>query len=96
MPSPPPRPSAILHVKVVPGASRDRLVGRHGEGVRLQVAAPPERGRANEAAVRLLAEAMGVPAERFVLVSGRSSPRKAFRVEGVTAEALGRFLDSLP
>ncbi|MDB5174520.1 MAG: hypothetical protein JWN51_3293, partial [Phycisphaerales bacterium] len=31
---------ATLNVKVVPGAKRDRVVGRYGDGVKVQVSAP--------------------------------------------------------
>jgi len=37
----------ILHVKVVPGASRDRVAGRYGDGIKIQTSAPPEAGKAN-------------------------------------------------
>ena len=45
-----------LNVKVVPGAKADRVVGRYGEGIKLQVSAPPEGGKANAAVVRVVAE----------------------------------------
>jgi uncharacterized protein (TIGR00251 family) len=88
-------PSAVLRVKVVPGASRDRVAGPHGDGVRVQVSAPPERGRANEAVARVLAAALGVGPSRVVLASGAASSRKTFRIEGLTPDDLARWLSSL-
>jgi uncharacterized protein (TIGR00251 family) len=67
-------------VKVVPGASRAGLAGAYGEGVRVRVASPPERGRANEELLGLLATALGVPQETLRLVRGASSPRKTVHV----------------
>jgi uncharacterized protein (TIGR00251 family) len=86
----------VLSVKVVPGASRDRVAGRHGEGVRVQVSAPPEGGRANRAAAEVLAAAIGVDPRRVALVSGATSPRKTFRVAGWSEADRARFLASLP
>ena len=40
-----------ISVRVSPGARRTEVVGRHGGGWRVRVAAPPERGRANEALI---------------------------------------------
>ena len=74
---------ALLNVKVVPGASRDRIAGRYGDGVKVQVAAPPEGGQANRAAERVLAEALGVKAQRVRVVKGHTHPRKVVEVEGV-------------
>ena len=48
---------ATIEVKVVPGASRDRVVGRYGDGIKVQVSAPPEGGRANKAVVDVIAAA---------------------------------------
>ena len=45
------QPSARLRVKVVPGSSRDEIVGRPGDAVKIKVTAPPEKGKANEAVV---------------------------------------------
>ncbi|HWE97792.1 MAG TPA: DUF167 domain-containing protein [Tepidisphaeraceae bacterium] len=54
-----PESSATLNVKVVPGAKRDRVVGRYGDGVKVQVSAPPEDGKANRAVVGVLAASLG-------------------------------------
>jgi uncharacterized protein len=73
----------VLHVHVQPGAGRTAVVGRHGDALKVRVAAPPTGGRANEACVALLAETFGVPAASISLSSGASSRMKRFRLEGV-------------
>ena len=61
-----------LRLRVVPGSRRPGIVGRHGDAWKLRVAVAPERGRANEAAVELLAETLGIPPGDVTLVSGKS------------------------
>jgi len=78
--------AVVLHVHVQPGAGRGAVVGRHGESLKVRVAAPPVEGRANDAAVALLAEALEVNARDVELVSGARSRVKRFRIKGVTAE----------
>jgi uncharacterized protein YggU (UPF0235/DUF167 family) len=60
---------------VSPGASRTELAGRHGEGWKARIAAPPERGRANQALLDLLAEKLRLPRSRLAVVAGRTSRR---------------------
>lgn len=74
-----------IHVWVQPGAKRTEVVGMHGDAVKLRVAAPPEKGRANEAAAAALADLLGVRPADVSLVSGTTSRAKIFEVRGVTA-----------
>jgi uncharacterized protein len=85
---------ARVEVTVSPGAARSELVGRHGDGWKARVAAPPERGKANRALEELLADALGVPRERVEVVAGRSSRRKVVEVEGLEAPEVVRRLEA--
>lgn len=72
--------AAVIAVKVVPNASRDKVAGVLGDALKITTAAAPEKGRANGAVARLLAGALGVDRRSVELVSGPASPRKEFRV----------------
>ena len=74
---------ARISVTVSPGARRSDLVGRHGDGWRARIAAPPERGRANEALCKLLAEALAVPLSSVRVVAGRSARAKIVEIDGL-------------
>ena len=88
--------AAIISVKVVPGASRDRVVGRYGEAVKVQVSAPAEGGKANKAVLALLAEALGVRPSAVRLVRGQSQSRKLIEVDGVEQSDVDARLSALP
>jgi uncharacterized protein len=76
--------SAIrLRLRVTPHAPRSSVVGRHGDVWKLRVAAPPERGRANEAVIELLADALAVPRTDVALVSGAGARDKTVDVRGI-------------
>jgi hypothetical protein len=83
---------ARVAITVSPGAARTELVGRHGDGWRARVAAPPERGRANRALVELVAELAGVPRDRVAVVAGAGARRKVVEVEGLDGAELDRRL----
>jgi uncharacterized protein (TIGR00251 family) len=88
----------VVKVRVAPGASRERIVGSHGTALKVAVAAPPEKGRANDAVAKLLAAALAVPSACVSLASGPASRDKKFFVLGISAQEVRRrlapFLDA--
>jgi hypothetical protein len=73
-------------VKVVPGSTRTRILGPLGDALKVAVSAPPEKGKANQAVVRLLAEALGTARGAITVVSGQASPKKVILIRGGSAE----------
>jgi uncharacterized protein len=80
-------PRSSLRLRVVPGAARSGVVGRHGGAWKVRVAAPAEAGKANAAVVTLLAVALDVPRSRISVTSGRSSRDKVVALEGLSSDA---------
>lgn len=75
-----------IRVKVVPGASRSRIAGVLGDALKVQVAAPPEKGKANDAVMAILAKAIHCARSDVLLIAGATSPRKTFLVRGMPIE----------
>jgi uncharacterized protein len=73
------RPSSgrlLVEVKVMPGAAKSQASGLRDGALLVRVAAPPEKGKANEELRDCLARALGLPKSAIELVSGASSRRK--------------------
>lgn len=81
-----------VRLRVSPGAARPGVVGRHGSAWKLRVAAPPGRGKANEAVVALLAETLALPRANVMLVSGAGSRDKIFELTGLEPDEIERRL----
>jgi uncharacterized protein len=75
-------------VKVVPGASRDKIAGEYDGGLKVTVARPPQDGAANAAVIALLAKHLKIAKDQIEITHGHSRPRKIVRVAGLTAEEL--------
>ena len=83
----------LLHV--VPRASRTQVAGLHDGRVKLQVAAPPVDGEANDAIVRWAAKCFGVTRDRVVISAGATGKRKTLEVRGVDAATVRAALKDL-
>ena len=55
-------------------------------------AALPEKGKANEAVVELLAERLGLSTDALAVASGHSSPSKVIAIKGLDDEAIDTAL----
>ncbi|HET7791154.1 MAG TPA: DUF167 domain-containing protein [Gemmatimonadales bacterium] len=83
---------AAITVHVVPRARETAVAGRHGDAVKIRIAAAPSDGAANEALVRFLARALGVPRGAVRIAAGAAARRKRVEVDGLDADAAVRRL----
>jgi uncharacterized protein (TIGR00251 family) len=81
-----------LAVKVVPGSSRQSVVGEYGGGIKVTVTAPPQAGATNEAVVELLAGVLNIPRTQIQITRGQSTPRKEVLISGLPAEEIEQRL----
>jgi uncharacterized protein (TIGR00251 family) len=81
-----------ITVWVVPGARRSEITGLHGDALRMRIAAPPERGRANQVVVEILRQTFGTEVRQM---AGAVSRRKRLLLRGITEAAAGEIIDRL-
>lgn len=87
MPVQPTSGGVCVRLRVTPRGGADRIEGRgeDAEGepyLKLRVSAVAEKGKANEAVLKLLAKAWKVPRSSLSLVSGETGRIKVVKVEG--------------
>ena len=81
-----------LRLKVAPRASRERIEGKTADAdLKVSVTAAPERGRANDAVIALLARALRMPKSKLEVVSGAASRHKTLRIAGNPSEIDARL-----
>ncbi len=85
----------VLSVHAQPGARRTEVVGRHGEAVKIRVAAPAVEGRANEALIAFVADEFGLRKSAVTVRSGGSSRHKRLRLDGIDPTAAAQVVDRL-
>ncbi|HWC95928.1 MAG TPA: DUF167 domain-containing protein [Candidatus Sulfopaludibacter sp.] len=83
---------ARVSVKVHPRAKRSALNGRFGEAWKLDLAAPPVDGKANEECIRFFAALAGVSKSRVHIITGATSRLKLVEIENFAQESLEALL----
>ena len=89
----------VLTVRLTPKGGRDsdrrhRSDRRRRSVLKVRVRAAPSEGEANDALVRLIAKALGVPPRAVNLVTGHTARLKRLKIDGsaiALAEALERI-----
>jgi len=82
-----------LSVKVVAGSSRNCIVGWLDDTLKVCVRAKREKGKANAAVERLLADALGLPRGEIRISSGMAASRKLVEIRGlVESEVYDKLL----
>ena len=85
----------VLRIRAKPGARAERVAGVRGDSLVVEVRAAPERGKANDAVIRVLAEALDIRASSIELKAGYAAPRKSFLLPTDACPALERLAKEL-
>ena len=83
-----------LQLFIYPGAARNEVIGLSDGILKVRVAAPPVKGKANRELTAFLSRALGVSKSSLTIVKGHTSRHKVISVEGMTREDIIRRLTS--
>ncbi|NJL19391.1 MAG: DUF167 domain-containing protein [Bdellovibrionaceae bacterium] len=84
--------SCHLEILATPKASRTRVAGWHDGRIKIQIAAPPVDGAANDALLAFLAKTLSLANRQLTLEKGAGGRRKTVLVHGLgLTEALCRL-----
>jgi uncharacterized protein (TIGR00251 family) len=81
-----------LSVRVHPGARKNSVTGVHADALKIALTAPPVDGKANEALIAFLADALRLPRARIAVVAGLTSRTKMLRITGKSAAEVAAAL----
>ncbi len=86
--------NVILTVKIVPGSSSpSKICGLLDGMVKIKIAAPPEKGKANQSLVHFLAKKLDIHKSSIQIISGQTNPIKQIQISGITISTLLTKLD---
>lgn len=74
----------ILKLYIQPKASRDKIVGLHGEEIKIAITAPPIDGKANEHLTKYLSKQFKVAKSQIDIEKGDLGRHKQVRIHAPT------------
>jgi uncharacterized protein (TIGR00251 family) len=75
----------LLSARIHPGARRNAVMGIHADALKISLTTPPIDGRANDALIAFLADALRLPKARITLRTGLTSRSKTLHIQGRSA-----------
>jgi uncharacterized protein len=78
----------LVDVRVSPGSKHNDVSWSEADGLHIRVSAPPVDGKANKAAIKLLAEFAGIAPSRIRVLRGAASRSKVLAIDGIANEEL--------
>ena len=81
-----------MSIRVQPRASRNEIVGEHGDALKIRLTAPPVDGAANGELVGFLAKRLGCGRSAISIEHGRSGRLKRLRIRGIGIDAARQAL----
>ena len=85
---------ARIAVKVHPRARRTAITGRFGDAYKMDLAAPPVDGKANDECIRFFADLAGVARRRVSILQGAASRMKVIEIEGAAQDDIERLISA--
>jgi len=82
----------IVKVKIVPGSSKNKIIGVYNNALKISIAAPPVEGKANKKCITYLAKCFNVAKSKVEIISGQTSKNKLIKIYDISQkEFLGKL-----
>jgi len=82
----------IIKVKIVPGSSKNKVIGAYNDALKISIAAPPVEGKANKKCIAYLAKYFDIAKSKIEIISGQTSRNKLIRIYDISQK---EFLDKI-
>jgi hypothetical protein len=82
----------IIKVKIVPGSSKNKIIGAYNDALKITITALPVEGKANKKCIAYLAKYFDVAKSKIEIISGQTSKNKLIKIYDISQK---EFLEKL-
>ena len=82
----------IVKVKIVPGSSKNKIIGVYNDSLKITITAPPVEGKANKKCIAYLAKYFDVAKSKIEIILGQTSKNKLIKIYDISKK---EFLDKI-
>jgi len=82
----------IIKVKIVPGSSKNKIIGAYNDVLKITITAPPVEGKANKKCITYLAKYFNIAKSKIEIISGQTSKNKLIKIYNISQK---EFLDKM-
>ncbi len=75
---------AKIAVQIYPGAAKNEITGMQNDVLRIKIAAPPVKGKANKELIEYLSHLLGITKDRIEIIKGATSKNKLISIDGLS------------
>jgi uncharacterized protein (TIGR00251 family) len=73
-----------VKVKIVPGSSKNKIIGAYNNALKITITAPPVEGKANKKCIAYLAKYFDVAKSKIEIISGQNSKNKLIKIYDIS------------
>ncbi len=84
-----------LQIKVIPSSSKDCIAGWLENTLKVKVKAPPDKGKANKAVIKVLKNQLGLATNSIDIISGSKPSKKIVNITCDNEETLSKKLANI-
>jgi uncharacterized protein (TIGR00251 family) len=81
----------LLSVKVIPKAREEKLVSFQERVLKVKIREAPEKGKANQALIDLIARVFEIKKSRIKILRGERTPEKFLEIGGLIEEDIRKY-----
>jgi len=82
----------VIKIKIVPGSSKNKIVGVYNNALKIAITAPPVEGKANKKCITYLAKYFDVAKSKIEIISGQTSKNKLIKIYDISQK---EFLEKI-